>query len=39
MDAYAAALKAWEAGWAAQTTMIGANRTQPGTIGALILSY
>ncbi|CAN7689847.1 tyrosine-type recombinase/integrase [Mesorhizobium amorphae] len=39
MDAYGAALKAWGAGRAAPTTMIGANRTQPGTIGALILSY
>ncbi|MER9133588.1 hypothetical protein [Mesorhizobium sp. M0768] len=39
MDAYSAALKAWEAGRAAPTTMIGANRIQPGTIAALILSY
>ncbi|CAN7574850.1 tyrosine-type recombinase/integrase [Mesorhizobium sp. LjNodule214] len=39
MDAYGAALKAWEAGRAAPTTVIGASRTQPGTIAALILSY
>ncbi|MER8975295.1 tyrosine-type recombinase/integrase [Mesorhizobium sp. M0800] len=39
MDVYSAALKAWEAGRAAPTTMIGANRIQPGTIAALILSY
>ncbi|ESZ42964.1 MULTISPECIES: tyrosine-type recombinase/integrase [unclassified Mesorhizobium] len=39
MDAYEAALKAWEAGRAAPTSMIGADRSQPGTIGALIHSY
>lgn len=39
MDAYSAALKAWETGRAAPTTIIGANRIQPGTIAALILSY
>ncbi|MER8966305.1 tyrosine-type recombinase/integrase [Mesorhizobium sp. M0808] len=39
MDAYSAALKAWEAGRAAPTTMIGADRIQPGTFEALILSY
>lgn len=39
MDAYGAALKAWEEGRAAPTTMIGADRIQPGTIAALIISY
>lgn len=39
MDAYGAALKAWEEGRRATKSMVGANRTQPGTIAALILSY
>lgn len=39
MDAYAAAKSAWEEGRAAHMTMIGAERTKPGTFAALIASY
>lgn len=39
MEAYEGAKAAWEAGRSAPTSAIGASRTKPGTMAALIASY